>query len=310
VVFCTGAALMLDADSVSGRGGFVAFVAQLYNVAAALAVFWVAIKLAQGVFRHAGGAIASVASARGAAGAGRGAGGGGMGGAGHARALAANATPAGLARFSQNLRGGLRAGAAGGMRAGSYPLRHPVGAAQAASYPIRRPVQATREAAAALRHAVGDAATYGDVTRARIGRRVDAERHGGRFSSRSADERHTRDQDAERSRDTASDAGARSAPVPRPSGPASGPAASTAGTAAAATRGPHALQPGGSGPAGASLRPAEASAPRAPTPPAGSGSAGPATAPPAGLPAAAARPWWASVGRKKRADRDERKGGR
>ena len=311
VVFCTGAALMLDAGSVSGRGGFVAFVAQLYNVAAALAVFWVAIKLAQGVFRHAGGAIASLASARSAAATGRGAGGGGMGGAGHARALAANATPAGLARFSQNLRGGLRAGAAGGMRAGSYPLRHPVGAAQAASFPIRRPVQATREAAAALRHAVGDAATYGDTARARVGRRVDAERHGGRFSSRSADERRTRRQDAERSRDTASDAAARSAPIPRPSGAASGPAASTAGTAAATTRGPHALQPGGTGPAGASLRTPDAAAPRAPTPPAGSGSAGPPTAPPAGLPAAsAARPWWARAGRKKRSDRNQSKGGR
>ena len=95
VVFCTGAALMLDTGSVAGRGGFAAFVAQLYNVAAALAIFWVAIKLAQGVFRHAGGAVASLASARGAAGAHRGAGGGGVGGAGRARALAENATPAG-----------------------------------------------------------------------------------------------------------------------------------------------------------------------------------------------------------------------
>jgi hypothetical protein len=310
VVFCTGAALMLDAGSVSGRGGFVAFVAQLYNVAAALAVFWVAIKLAQGVFRHAGGAIASLASARGATATGRGASGGGMGGAGHARALAENATPAGLARFSQNLRGGLRAGAAGGMRAGSYPLRHPVGAAQTASYPIRRPVQATREAAAALRHAVGDAAAYGDTARARVGRRVDAERHGGRFSSRSADERRTRRQDSERSSGTASDAAARSAPVPRPSGSASGPAASTAGTAAATTRGPHALQPGGNGPPGASRRTPDASAPRAPTPPADSGSAGPPTAPSTGLPASPAGPWWAAVGRKRRSDRNQRKGGR
>lgn len=308
VVFCTGAALMLDTGTVTGRGGFVAFVAQLYNVAAALAVFWVAIKLAQGVFRHAGGAIASLASARGTAGTGRGAGGGGMGGAGHARALAENATPAGLARFSQNLRGGLRAGAAGGMRAGSYPLRHPVGAAQAASYPIRRPVQATREAAAALRHAAGGAATYGDATRARIGQRLDAERHDGRFSSRSADERRTRGQGADRSRG-AIDAAARSAAAPAPSRPASGPAASPAGKAPATTRAPRALQPGSTGPAGASLHPPEAPASQAPKPPPGPGSAGPPTAPPAGLPAAASRPWWASVGRKKRADRNERKGG-
>src|SRR3954469_2023694 len=60
VVFVTGAALMLDAEPAAG-GGFVGFVAQLYNVVAALAVFALAITLAKGVFRQAGGAISAMA---------------------------------------------------------------------------------------------------------------------------------------------------------------------------------------------------------------------------------------------------------
>src|SRR3954452_4637342 len=72
VVFVTGAALMLDTSSNGGHG-FAGFVAQLFNVAAALAVFWIAIKLGLGVFRHATSAIAGVTAtpAAGARGAGR-----------------------------------------------------------------------------------------------------------------------------------------------------------------------------------------------------------------------------------------------
>src|SRR4051812_31150909 len=152
IVFCTGAALMLDADTATGHGGFVAFVAQLYNVAAALAVFWVAIKLAQAVFRHAGGAIATLASTPVAPARGIGAAGVGSG-AGGARGLAQSATPAGLARFSQNLRGGLRATATAGARAGTAPMRHPIAAAQATTHAVRHPVQTTQHAADTLRQA-------------------------------------------------------------------------------------------------------------------------------------------------------------
>jgi hypothetical protein len=168
VVFVTGAALMLDAGPAGGSG-FAGFVAQLYNVAAALGVFVVAIKLARGILRQAGGAIGSVAltPATATAGAGRvsGPAGGGAGGS-----LAANATPAGLARFSQTVRGGARAGA-GALAA---PVRHPVASARAAGVAARRPVQATRAGADALRATLtgpGGAALM-DVTRARATRRV------------------------------------------------------------------------------------------------------------------------------------------
>src|SRR3954451_5753678 len=59
VVFVTGAALMLDAQPAAG-GGFGGFVAQLYNVVAALAVFALSITLAKGVFRQAGAAISAL----------------------------------------------------------------------------------------------------------------------------------------------------------------------------------------------------------------------------------------------------------
>ena len=65
IVFAVGAALMLDAGATGGRGGFASFVAQLYNVAAALAVFWIAIKLALGVFHKASGAITGITATSG-----------------------------------------------------------------------------------------------------------------------------------------------------------------------------------------------------------------------------------------------------
>lgn len=136
-VFAVGAALMLDAGDTSGKGGLASFVAQLYNVAAALAVFWIAIKLALGVFRHASGAITGIASTPVS-------GGGTRGGAARrspmrAAALAQQATPAGLARFSQSLRTGA-----------SFPIRHPVRTAQAGSSSVRHPIQATQQAASGL----------------------------------------------------------------------------------------------------------------------------------------------------------------
>ena len=159
VVFATGAALMLDAGQTGGHGGFASFVAQLYNVAAALAVFWIAIKLALGVFRHASAAITGITTTPGRGRRRRTA--GRAGGSLRLQALAQNATPAGLARFSQTLRGGV-AGATRGLASGAagalgYPARHPVRTAQAASYPVRRPVQATREAAGQLAAAMGGA---------------------------------------------------------------------------------------------------------------------------------------------------------
>jgi hypothetical protein len=175
-VFVTGAALMLDAGATGGRGGFASFVAQLYNVAAALAVFWIAIKLALGVFRHASGAITGITSTPAAAGPAGGRG----GGTGRLQALAQNATPAGLARFSRSLRGQLAAGA-------SYPRRHPVRVAQAASYPLRRPVQATREAASGLADAITATAGRGASAGARVADSYRRERDGGRFSAHAAD---------------------------------------------------------------------------------------------------------------------------
>src|SRR5215218_6450212 len=102
-VFAVGAALMLDARDTAGKGDLASFVAQLYNVAAALAVFWIAIKLALGVFRHASGMIVGI-TATPAAGGGGASGAGGARSAGRMGALAQNATPKGLASFSQGLR--------------------------------------------------------------------------------------------------------------------------------------------------------------------------------------------------------------
>lgn len=141
-VFAVGAALMLDAGDTGGRGGLASFVAQLYNVAAALAVFWIAIKLALGVFRHASGAITGITTTPASASAAT------VQGPRRMAALAGNATPAGLAKFS----GGLR-GAVGG--ATSFPIRHPVRTAQAGATALRHPVQATGEAAARLSSVVG-----------------------------------------------------------------------------------------------------------------------------------------------------------
>lgn len=144
-VFAVGAALMLDAGDTGGKGGLASFVAQLYNVAAALAVFWIAIKLALGVFRHASGAITGIASTPVAGGGARGA--TPRQSATRVAALAQQATPAGLARFSQALRSGA-----------SFPIRHPVRAARAGSYSARHPVQATREAASGLASALSPGA--------------------------------------------------------------------------------------------------------------------------------------------------------
>lgn len=152
VVFVTGAALMLDAGPAGGSG-FGGFVAQLFNVAAALAVFWLAIKLALGVFRQASTAVTGLAAAPvgGAAGAHalRGPS-SSQGSAGRAGAIARNATPAGLARFSQSLRSGLRAG---GMAA-TLPVRRPVVAGRAAAHGVRHPIQSTHEVAGRLRSAL------------------------------------------------------------------------------------------------------------------------------------------------------------
>jgi hypothetical protein len=150
LVFVVGAALMLDSGQAPG-GGLGAFVAQLFNVAAALAVFWLAIKLALGVFRQANGAITGLAGP-GSAVAGRGAGARASGGPG-AGGLARNATPAGLARFSQSVRSGTRSAGLAAMT----PVRHPAQAARAVGGAVRHPVQATRQAAGGLRNALADA---------------------------------------------------------------------------------------------------------------------------------------------------------
>ena len=196
IVFVCGAALMLDSGPSAGRGGFGSFVAQLYNVGAALVVFMVAIKLAKGTMVHAGGAITGLAgSAR--LGGGRSSGGGAAGGRGVV-GWAAKATPASVASFSQRLRGGLRGGAAAAGRAASFPVRHPVRSAQAASYPARRPVQATQEAAGGLRDALSggavSAAAGAESLRGRAGRALDRERHDGPYSRRSADRRQQQPQ--------------------------------------------------------------------------------------------------------------------
>ena len=143
IVFATGAALMLDAGSSSGHGGLGTFVTQLYNVAAALTVFAIAIKLASAVFRHATNAITTVAATPITAG--RGA--GGATAPGGAQRLAQNATPAGLARFSQHVRGGISRGAVAGARAALLAVRNPAAAAGAAGGTVR----STQQAAGRLR---------------------------------------------------------------------------------------------------------------------------------------------------------------
>jgi hypothetical protein len=152
IVFVAGAAVMLDARGASGHGGFAGFVAQLYNVGAALVVFAIAIKLARAIFTHATGAISTqLAGARGAAQAAAGRRGGPA-----TRGLVNRPVPDSLANFSRRLRGGLAATGTAAQRATAHPLRHPVRTASAA----RHPVQTTRRAADHLRQALtGSAVT-------------------------------------------------------------------------------------------------------------------------------------------------------
>jgi len=163
LVFVTGAALMLDSQTAAGPG-FGGFVAQLYNVAAALAVFVVAIKLARALLGQAGGAIGRLAHAPPAAAA------GGARAAAGAQRWAQHATPAGLARFSR----AVRAGAQTAARGAAFPVRHPLTSAGAAGGAAARSVQATRAGADALRAsmAAGAPAAYADVARARVTRVV------------------------------------------------------------------------------------------------------------------------------------------
>jgi hypothetical protein len=119
VVFATGAALMLDSGTTTGHGSFGDFVAQLYNVAAALAVFAIAIKIALSVFRHATSAITTVAATPGAGSTSRGS----RAASGPTRQrLAQNASPAGLSRFAQSIRGGVRTGGTAAAKAIGQPL--------------------------------------------------------------------------------------------------------------------------------------------------------------------------------------------
>ena len=182
IVFVCGAAIMLDAPAAANNGGLGEFVAQLYNVAAALATFGIAIKLAQSVMRRAHSGIGAVGAPSLSGGIGR--------GPGVPSPAPGGKTHQSLAAFSQSIRG--RATAAG--RVGAFPAQHPIRAAQAVTYPLRRPVQATREAAGGLRDALASARTSGaavsDTARTGAKEWYEQERHGGRFSSRSADRRH------------------------------------------------------------------------------------------------------------------------
>ena len=187
IVFAAGAALMLDAGTATGKGGLAAFVAQLYNVAAALAMFGIAIKLAQGVMRRAHSGIGALGAAGPLPGGGRGLGGGARdpGADRQDAAEPRHVLPGDPRAHGQRRRRG---------RASShFPVRHPVRAAQAVSYPARRPVQATREAADGLRDALANARTSGasmaDTAGSNAKRRFEHERHGGRFSARNADQR-------------------------------------------------------------------------------------------------------------------------
>ena len=151
VVFVTGAALMLDAGSGPG-GGFGKFVAQLFNVAAAAAVFGIAIKLGFGVFAKAQGSIAALGATTAptsSPGMPRPASGGPAG------PLPAG-VPASVAAFSQNLRRGVRATGRTATGAAVFPVRHPVAAAQGAAHAVRHPVQATQTAASGLGRALRD----------------------------------------------------------------------------------------------------------------------------------------------------------
>lgn len=141
IVFVCGAALMLDAGTSSAQGGFGSFVAQLYNVGAALVTFGIAIKLARATLGRAGSAITGLAAvSRMSAGQSRGA-------RPPMAAAGMGSAPQSLARFSQSLRGGTRGAAVGAARVGAFPIRHPgMAAAQA-----RHPVQASRAAAEHVR---------------------------------------------------------------------------------------------------------------------------------------------------------------
>jgi hypothetical protein len=311
-VFATGAALMLDAGDTGGKGGLASFVAQLYNVAAALAVFWIAIKLALGVFKHASGAITGIATTPAAAGAG---GGGGRGGAARLQALAQNATPAGLARFSRNLRGGLQAAA-------RFPVHHPIRTAQAGSYPLRRPVQATREAASGL----ADAMTATGGRAQEVGQRAaewhERERHGGRFSARAADARanahaartsgagsangskaNAEGRDAQPTRTAGADPGTRSVQRAAPAGSSRPGAAALAG---AATAPPPPSRP--RAPDGGTSAPQAPRLGAAPPPATPEGGVQRSAAPPRveGRASATPRPVWLRRPRPSREDRDGR----
>lgn len=153
VVFVTGAALMVDAGS-TGQSGFGDFVGQLYNVGAAIVTFGLAIKLARATLGHAGTAIAGLAATAriGGLGALRAAGGGASG----AARVGAHATPQSLARFSQNLRGGMRGAAVGAVRVGAFPLRHPGAAAAYARSPVRATQDAAKHFGASVKQGADD----------------------------------------------------------------------------------------------------------------------------------------------------------
>ena len=298
-VFVTGAALMLDAGDTGGHGGFASFVAQLANVATALAVFAIAIKLAQLTFKGAGGAIGALASAP-ATGGGGSAGTRGGVAAGRLPTLAQNATPAGLARFSRNLRGQLSAGV-------SYPGRHPIRTAQAASYPLRRPVQATREAAAGLANALSGTGAAGAHAGQRAAGWYQQERAGGRFSAPAADARvnstHQRPAGAAAGSPSRHD---REQGEPRPGAGARPGPAGAGRTTGPAARGP--ARPSGRGaapPAGATPPPRLPRSPGRDDQPRASA----ATAPAAGaadLGGRIARPWWSRGVRSTRSDRERK----
>lgn len=151
VVFVTGAALMLDAQPAAGQG-FAGFIAQLFNVVAAGGTFFVAIKLSLAVFRNATGAITGVTAASPATSGVRAT---GAAGAGRSSALAANATPAGLARFSAQMRGRATALVGTGAHAAISPVAHPVRTLGTAARAAVHPIQTTQAAAGNLRAALG-----------------------------------------------------------------------------------------------------------------------------------------------------------
>lgn len=141
VVFVCGAALMLDAGTTSPGGGFGSFVAQLYNIGAALVTFGIAIRLAKATLGRAGSAITGLAAVS------RMSGGQSRGARPPMAAAGIGTAPQSLTRFSQGLRGGMRGAAVGAARVGAFPIRHPGMAASQA----RHPVQAGRAAAEHVR---------------------------------------------------------------------------------------------------------------------------------------------------------------